>query len=145
MEMTRRTWIGVLVGAAAVAGSLAYLRDPPWLLGLSSGMRGWQIGTDGARYRWAAGHSSFFVPSDAGSIEIPLRATFDAPHDWPIVATITLDDRPVDRLVLSDAAWRRAVIILPSRHSRRVLRIDIRLDRTRDENHGVAVGEIRVR
>jgi hypothetical protein len=143
--MTRRTWIGVLVAAAAVAGSLAYLRDPTWLLGLSSGMRGWQTGSDGARYRWASGHSSFFVPSGAASVEIPLRATFDGPDDWPIVATITLDDRPVDRVTLSDAAWRRSVIVLPPPRSRRVRRIDIRLDRTRDENHGVAVGEIHIR
>jgi hypothetical protein len=145
MAMTRRRWIASLVAAAAAAGSLAYLRDPPWLLGVSSGMREWQTGTDGARYRWASGHSSFFVPSGAASIEIPLRAPFDRPDDWPIVATITLDDRPADRLTLSDAAWRRSVIVLPPRGSRRVRRIDIRLDRTRDENRGVAVGEIRIR
>jgi hypothetical protein len=145
MAMMRRRWIAWLVAAAVVASSLAYLRDPPWLLEVSSGMREWQTGADGARFRWTSGHSSFFVPSDAGSIEIPLRAAFDRPDDWPIVATITLDDRPADRVTLSDAAWRRSVIVLPPRGSRRVRRIDIRLDRTRDENRGVAVGEIRSR
>lgn len=143
--MTRRTWLGAVLAAAAIAGSLAYLRDPPWLLRVSSGMRAWQTGPDGTRYRWASGHSSFFVPSGAASIEIPMRAPFDGPNDWPIVATITLDDRPVDRLTLSDAAWHRSVIALPARSSRRVRRIDIRLDRTRNENHGVAIGEIRIR
>lgn len=128
--------------ALLVAGALAYLRDPAWLLQTASGMRNWERADDGTRYRWAGAHASFFVPSSARSIDIPLRTTFDSPADWPIVITVTLDDRPVDRLVLQSAAWRHSVIHLPAPGSRRVRRIDIRADRTRDENRAVQVGEM---
>jgi hypothetical protein len=136
--------IVVLALAAALAGGLSYLRDPPWLLRMTSGMRQWEAAADGTRFRWMGGHASLFVPSDARSAEIPLRTTFDAPGDWPIVVSITLDDRPVDRIVLSDGAWRYAVVRLPPPAGRRARRIDIRVDRTRDDNHGAAVGEIRL-
>jgi hypothetical protein len=88
------------------------------------------------------GHASLFVPSDAQAAEIPLRATFDAPGDWPILVSVSLDDRPVDRLVLVDATWRQAVVRLPPPGGRRVRRIDIRVDRMREDNRGAAIGVI---
>lgn len=141
--MTRA--VTVLIAVAALAGALAYLRDPPWLADQVSGLRGWQTDREGTRVRWTAGHASFFVPAEWTSLELPLRATFASPGDWPIVATIAIDDRPADRLVLADDTWRRVVLRLPPRDSRRVRRIDIRLDRVRDENHGILLGEVRGR
>ena len=135
----------VVVIAIAVVGAAAYLRDPPWLISVSSGMRGWEIDATGARVRWTGGHASFFVPADARTIELPLRTTFDRPDDWPITVSVAIDDRPADRLVLDDGRWHRAVLIMPPRGSRRVRRIDIRTDRTRDDNRGAALGEVVIR
>ncbi len=49
---------------AGIAGALAYLRDPPWLDHMESGFRRWETAADGTRYRWTAGHASFFVPAE---------------------------------------------------------------------------------
>jgi hypothetical protein len=139
--MIRRS-LALLVTLALAGAALAYLRDPPWLLATASGLRGWGTDRDGTRYRWTGGHASFFVPADWTTIELPLRATFESPADWPIAATVTIDDRPADRVVLADDSWRRLVVRLPPQGTRRVRRIDILLDRTRDGNRGVQLGEI---
>jgi hypothetical protein len=136
----RRRVILATISTLLLAAALISLRDPRWLLQSTSGLRQWEVAADGTRFRWTGGHASFFVSSAARTIEIPLRATFDRPGDLPIVVTITMDDRPVDRIVLSDAAWRRSFVRLPPRGSRRTRRIDIRVDRTRDDNHGVQLG-----
>jgi hypothetical protein len=146
---TRQRWslrrvLGLLLAAFALAGALAYLRDPPWLLGMTSGLRGWETARDGQRVRWAGAHASFFVPSNAESVRIPLRTTFDRVGEWPIAVAISVDDRPAGRLILSDTAWRESVIRLPPPGSRRVRRIDIRADRARDDNHAVQLGEITI-
>ena len=122
---------------------LAYLRDPPWLLATASGFGGWERGTDGARFRWMGGHASFFVPSDARSVELPVRAGFVG-ADWPVTVSVSIDDRPADRIVLSDGDWHSMMLRLPSPGRRRVRRLDIRLDRTRDEDRGAAIGEPRI-
>jgi hypothetical protein len=113
--MIRRS-LALLVTLALAGAALAYLRDPPWLLATASGLRGWGTDRDGTRYRWTGGHASFFVPA--------------------------IDDRPADRVVLADDSWRRLVVRLPPQGTRRVRRIDILLDRTRDGNRGVQLGEI---
>jgi len=128
----------------ALVAVLLYLRDPSWLLTTTSGMRGWEE-VAGRRFRWMGGHSSLFVPSEARLIEIPVRTTFDEPGDWPITVSISIDDRPGDQLVLADAEWHAIVLRMPPPGSRRVRRIDIRLDRTRDDNRGAAIGELAIR
>jgi hypothetical protein len=138
--MMRRILVAVALVAAAAA-SLAYLRDPVWLVNQTSGLRRWETDRDGTRFRWTSGHASFFVPSTWTIVELPLRASFDSPADWPIVATITIDDRPADRITFTDASWRRAVLRLPPGGARKVRRIDIRLDRTREDNRGLQLGE----
>jgi len=125
-----------------LAAALGYLRDPPWLATQSSGLRNWETGTDGTEFRWAGAHASLFVPANARDVRIPLRTTFDTTGDWPVTVSIAIDDQPVDRLVLSDAGWRESRIRLPPPGSRRVRRVDIRSDRTRDDNRAVQVGHI---
>ncbi|HEX6974233.1 MAG TPA: hypothetical protein VF147_07525 [Vicinamibacterales bacterium] len=139
--MTRRLLIALVLVAAAGA-ALAYLRDPGWLLTTTSGLRRWETDRDGTRFRWTSGHASFFVPSDWAIVDLPMRATFDSPADWPITATVTIDDRPADRITFTDGAWRLATLRLPPRGDRKVRRIDIRLDRTRDDNRGLQLGEV---
>jgi len=114
-------------------------------LSTTSGMRGWEVDANGARFRWMGGHASLFVPSSAHTIEIPLRTTFDQPGDWPITVSVSIDDRRADRVVLGDATWHSIVVQMPTPGSRKVRRIDIRLDRTRDDNRGAAVGEVGIR
>ena len=142
--MSRARWLAALMLAAALAWALAYLRDPPWLLHMTSGMRGSETARDGARVRWMGGHASFFVPSQAHAVILPLRTTFDDDGDWPVTVTISLDDRTVDRVVLADASWQRRIIPLPAPGGRRTRRIDIRVDRTRSDNRGAAIGAIAI-
>jgi hypothetical protein len=144
MVIRRRTMWALIAGIAAIA-VLAYLRDPPWLLSTASGMRPWETDRSGTRLRWMGGHASFFVPADARSIEIPLRTTFGRSDDWPIAVSVSIDDRSVDRLVLTDQRWRRLVLTMPTGGSRKVRRIDLRMDRTRDDNRAAAIGEIVLR
>jgi hypothetical protein len=133
----------VLLAAAIVL--LGYLRDPPWLLSTTSGLRAWETEADGTRVRWMGGHASLFVPSSARTVELPVRTTFDAPGDWPVTVTVAIDDRMGDRIVLSDGQWHSMLVRLPPAGRRKVRRLDIRLDRTRDDNHGAAIGELRIR
>ncbi len=139
--MTRRL-LATVLALLALAALLAYLRDPPWLVRVTSGVGRWETDPSGTRYRWMAGHASFFVPAGARTVDIPLRATFESPGDWPIAATITIDDSPADRLLFTDGAWKTSRLRLPPPGTRRVRRIDIRADRTRQGNRGLQVGEV---
>jgi hypothetical protein len=140
--MTRGHVAIAAVIIALAAPGLAYLRDPPWLIHMESGFRRWETDSTGVRYRWTSGHASFFVPSGATNVTIPLRTTFANPAEWPIAVTITIDDRAADRIVLSDDGWRSSTLRLPPGGRRRVRRIDLRADRARDGNRAVQVGEV---
>ena len=145
MALTRRRAVFVMAFLAAAIALLGYLRDPPWLLSTTSGMRAWETDADGTRVRWMGGHASLFVPASAHAVELPVRTTFDAPGDWPITVTVTIDDRTSNRLVLSDGEWHSMLVQLPAAGRRNARRLDIRLDRTREDNHGAAIGELRIR
>jgi hypothetical protein len=142
--MTRGTAVAAIVLTACIALALSYLRDPPWLLHTESGFRGWQQDADGRRWRWTGGHASFFVPSTASEVRIPVRTVFDQPGDWPITVSIAVDDRPADRITLSDDGWHASTLQMPSPDRRRTRRIDIRADRTRPGNRAVQIGEVQV-
>lgn len=133
-----------VAGAMLLVAALAYLHDPPWLSSNTYGFSRWETDPSGTPFRWIAGHASFFVPSTARSIDIPLRTTFDRRGDPPIAVTITIDDRPADRIVLTDATWRHSMLALPKPGRRRVRRIDLRIDRVREEGRGVLVGQATV-
>ena len=130
--------------AAALLAALAYLRDPPWLAGIASGFRAWETAPDGTRYRWTSGHASFFVPATATAVVIPVKTTFAA-GEPPVHLTIAIDDRPAARDLLTDDRWHPQTVQLPSPTSRRVRRVDIRVDRVRPGNRGAQIGEITVR
>jgi hypothetical protein len=138
------TVLAGLLLAATVLAAAGYLHDPPWLLSMTSGLRSWESDREGRRFRWMGGHASLFVPSSAPTIEIPLRTTFES-ADWPVTVNVAIDDRPGDRLVLSDGEWHTMVLRLPPGGRRRVRRIDIRVDRTHDVIRGAGVGEVRIR
>jgi hypothetical protein len=96
-------------------------------------------------FRWTTGHASFFVPADAVRVGIPLSGGSDSPGNAPVTTTITIDDRPAERLELTDGTWRTIVLRLPPPGGRRSRRIDLRVDRTQPGERGVRVGEIRIR
>jgi hypothetical protein len=144
VALTRRRTVLIMTFLAAPMVLLGYLRDPSWLLSTTSGMRAWETDVDGSRVRWMGGHASLFVPASARAVEIPMRTTFDS-GDWPVTATVAVDDRLTGRIVLSDDEWHSMLVQLPTGGRRRVRRLDIRLDRTRDDNHGAAIGELRLR
>ena len=140
--MTRRGWITTALAVVAAGSILAYLRDPVWLAHVESGLHGWRTGPDGVRYRWTTGHASFFVPSSAARLTIPVRVTFDQAGDPPVLVRIAVDDRPADEFELRDDRWTARRIVLPAPGSRRLRRIDIRVDRLRADHRGVQLGEI---
>jgi hypothetical protein len=143
--MRRRLGTGVLI--VAFAGMLWYLRDPSWLSAQTTGLRGWERGADGAPFRWSGGHASFFVPSDARHVRIPVATTFDAraPRgDEPMVVTFTIDDVRAGRALLADERVQAVTLQMPARGARRVRRIDVRTSITREGNHGVKIGEIAI-
>jgi hypothetical protein len=140
---TRHTTL--LASLLLVAATLAYLRDPAWLIRTDSGFRPWETGTDGTRYRWTGGHASFFVRSGAREIGVPIRTTFATSSDGPVTVTLSIDDRPAERLLLADDGWQRLTLPLPPPGSRHVRRIDIQVNRTRPGNRGVQVGDVQAR
>jgi hypothetical protein len=135
--MTRRRWTAVLVATLLILAALAYLRDPPWLIRVTSGMGRWETDRDGTRYRWTSGHASFFAASSTEWVTFRMRAPKSDPRDWPITATITVDDRPADVIKVNEEEWSVVRLRLPSRGGRKLRRIDVKLDRLRSENRGV--------
>jgi len=143
--MRGRTVLTGLLLTAAVVAAAGYLRDPPWLLSTTSGLRPWEGDKDGRRVRWMGGHASLFVPSSARMIEIPLHTTFETAGEWPVTVNVAIDDRVSERLVLSDGEWHTMRLWLPPAGGRKVRRLDIRVDRTREDNRGAAIGELTIR
>jgi hypothetical protein len=140
MVKARFAWTAT-VAAALIAG-MAYLRDPPWLIGQTTGLRRWEQHSGEPRFRWSGGHASFFVRADAAAVGIPVSTTFDARDARPMLVTISVDDRVAARLVLTDAAWRQVRVPLPPPAGRKVRRVDVRTSVTREGNHGVRIGEV---
>jgi hypothetical protein len=127
--------------AVAAAAALWYLRDPPWLIDQRTGLRPAERAADGTLFRWSGGHASFFVPSDAGTVHIPVATTFDARGTAPMVVSAFVDGELAARVLLESEAWQALTFELPRRGGRRVRRIDIRTSVVRDDNHGVKLGE----
>jgi hypothetical protein len=138
--MIRR--VALLTGLLVAIAVLIWLRDPSWLARMEYGFGAWEVDADGTRYRWTAGRASFFVPADASEVRVPLRVPVQ-PGDWPVIVSVALDGRPVDRLSIATDDWRASRLRLPPRGSRRFRRIDIHVDRTQGDR-GVQVGEVQV-
>jgi hypothetical protein len=134
-----------LIAAVIVTAGLVYLRDPGWLARVDSGLGRWETESDGTRYRWAGGHASFFIPSDATTVIIPVRTTFANASEPEIVLSVFLDDRHAGQLALRDDRWQTSTLRMPPRGGRHLRRIDLKSDRLRGENRAVQVGEVVVR
>jgi hypothetical protein len=141
---TRRPLLARAALALVAATLLAYLREPPWTASVTSGLRGWEMDADGQRFRWTTGRASFFVPSDAEVVHVPLRALMPPEDPRPFHVEILVDGRLVDRVTLGDERWqvsRLRVSPIPTR--RRFRRVDLRIDRAWGEwRLGVQLGEV---
>jgi len=143
--VTRKRLLAVVV-LLMVAAAAAYLHDPPWAGAITSGMRGWEEDPPGTRFRWTTGRASFFVPSRASMMTLPLRGVFPGKNGKPVVVSISVDDRWLADVELPDPdAWVRPSFPLPRRAtSRRFRRVDLRVNRTAVGAFilGVMTGEI---
>ena len=136
----------VLCVAVAVGAALAYLRDPAWLIELSSGFGHWQQDGD-TPFRWTKGRASFFVPAETKLVRVPLRARFRTMGDPPVLVRIDVDDAAASLVALGDERWTQAVVrMVPSRRRpRHVVRLDLHVSRTwGDRGLGVQVGVVTI-
>lgn len=119
----------------AVVAALAYLRDPPWLGSVTSGLRDWDHGDPAQIFRWTNGRASLFIPSSATAVMIPLRSAFPAPGGGPVVVEIRVDDRYLATVTLTDTReWVRHEFPLGNRPTnRRFRRIDFHVNRVIQE------------
>jgi hypothetical protein len=142
--MTRR--IAIAASCALLVGALAYLRDPSWSASITSGMYPWEEDPPGTRFRWTMERGSFFVPADASTMMLPLRAVFPGKTDRPVVVSVSVDDRWLADVALPDPeAWVKTSLPLPRHRTwRRFRRVDLRVNRTAVGAFilGVMTGEI---
>jgi len=127
--MTRRAWIAA--ACAALAGALAYLREPPWTEAVTSGLRPWEEDPPGTMFRWTFGRATFFGPADAATMTLPLRAVFPGPAGSPVTVDVRVDDRWLATIALSDpSSWVESTLPLGRRPAgRRFRRVDLRVSR----------------
>jgi hypothetical protein len=146
--MTRTRLLVVGATLLVIAGGAWWLHDPPWVASFTGGMREWTEDPPGTRFRWTNGHATFFVPSDATVVTLPLRAGFPGPDGMPVTVHVSVDDRWLADVSLSDPAeWVRTDLPMPRRlTSRRFRRIDLRVSRTIGPSIlGVQTGEVVLR
>jgi hypothetical protein len=127
-----RTRLWAVVACVLLLWVIGYLRDPPWLGQVTSGMRGWEEDPPGTRFRWTTGRASLFVPSDALAMTLPLRAVFPGPNGRPVTVSVSVDDRWIANIDLPRPdAWVRTLLPLPRRATtRRFRRVDLHVNRT---------------
>jgi hypothetical protein len=131
VTMTRAR-LAAAVACVLLVLAIGYLRDPPWAGQVTSGMRDWEEDPPGTRFRWTTGRASFFVPSDATAMTLPLRAVFPGPNGRPVTVTVSVDDRRLATIDLPQPdQWVRTALPLPRRATtRRFRRVDLHVSRT---------------
>lgn len=75
-------------------------------------LTGWRRTDDNLLYREAGAASSVFVPGEAGSITIPLRATGSGAT---MDVAIDLDGKPANVVHVEGDHWTSALVVLPAR------------------------------
>jgi hypothetical protein len=136
-------WLSVLAACAL----LAYLYNPPWLAGVTSGFGGWERDGAGVRFRWMGGRASFFIPAGAESVDIPFQPPVPPPSSEPFLIDVQVDGKRALQVALREGGWVTATLPIRSGATRRHFRrIDLFADRTWSERSlSVRVGEVTVR
>jgi len=145
--MTRANWFNAAAALVAAGIVLAYFYDPPWMGGVTSGLRGWEQDPPGTFFRWTTGRATFFVPSSATTMTVPLRAVFPGPNGTPVKVELRDDDRLLTTIELTDPdAWVRTTVPLKRGGRRRFRRIDLKISRVVGPFYlGVMTGEVVMR
>jgi hypothetical protein len=128
-----------------LAALLAWLRDPRWVGGVTSGLGRVVADVDGRPVRWTRGHAVFYVPAAAATLAIPLRARRPRPGYLPVTVRISIDDVLVDEIVIADEQWHlpRVAVGQMGGTWRRYRRVDLRLNRTwGPQRAGVLLGQV---
>lgn len=144
----RRHLLTIVAALAALGASAWYLYDPPWVADMTTGIRPWQQDPSGVRFRWTAGHASFYVPRDASTMTLPMRAWYPSTTGGPVIVRVNIDGRRVADVELrSPDEWIASTLPLPRRPThRRYRRVDLRVSRTVGQrNLGVALGVVQLR
>jgi hypothetical protein len=119
-----------LLALLIVAAIAAYLRDPPWAARVTSGLRGWEQDPPGTFFRWTNGRATFFIPSDAAAMTLPLRSVFAGPDGKPVTVDVSVDGRWLATVELDDPrAWVRPLLPLGRAPKRRYRRVDLHVSR----------------
>jgi hypothetical protein len=141
----RSKWRSAAAALVLLAAAI-HLHDPAWAGRVTSGLTSWQEDPPGTRFRWTAGRASFFVPSTATSMTLPLRAVFPGPAGGPTTVDVRVDDRFLATISLADpGAWIRTQLPLGRPKRRRFRRVDLTVNRVVPPFAlGVMVGEIAV-
>jgi hypothetical protein len=129
--MNRRQWFKLAARLLATVIVLGYLYDPPWIGGVTSGLRPWEQDPPGTFFRWTSGRATFFIPSSATMMTVPLRAVFPGPNGTPVTVEMRDNGRLVTTIELTEPdAWVRPTLRLKrSAGRRRFRRIDLRISR----------------
>ena len=146
--MIRRRRAARIVSALAVVAALAYLHDPPWLEGVTAGMRPWEQDPPGTLFRWTMGRATFYVPTNASTITVPMRSLFPGPNGAPVQVELRDDGRLLAtvELAMPDEWVRQTLPFKPYTGGRRLRRIDLRVSRVVPPfNLGVMTGRVEVR
>jgi hypothetical protein len=122
----------LVTAALLLVGAAAYLHDPPWIGQVTSGLLDWEEDPPGTRFRWTAGRATFYVPSDATTMVLPLRSYFGPEYRGAVTVRVDVDDRWLADIVLDNPdVWRRPTLPLPRRGSSRAYRrVDLHVSQT---------------
>ena len=137
-----------IVGVIAVVAALAYLRNPPWIEDVTSGMKPWDRDEFGVLYRWTEGHASFYIPSNVQTMNVPMRSGVATPDHSPVKVVLRQDGVLLGTVELPTVTeWVKPTLTLrPSRTGRPFQRIDLRVSRTFPPwSFGVMTGEVILR
>lgn len=137
-----------ILALLAVIGVLAYLRNPPWIEDVTSGMKPWDRDESGVLYRWTEGHASFYIPSNVQTMTVPLRSAVAGPDGAPVKVELRQDGAILGSIELTTpSAWTRPTFTLrPSKTRRPFQRIDLRVSRTFPPwSFGVMTGQVSFR
>jgi hypothetical protein len=127
LSMRRSRRLAPAAAALAAVAALAYLYDPPWAGGVTSGMGAWSADPSGTPFRSTAGRASFFVPANAKALMLPMQ-TPDV--NRTVTVEVRVDDRFLATIQLTHpGVWVRQELPLgPQRTRRRYRRVDLRVD-----------------
>ena len=134
----------LIVLICLLAAALAYLRDPPWVGAVTSGLGEWEREPSGIRFRWTSAHATFYVPSGAAAMTLPLKGVFGETDGHPGTVEVSVDDRWLGSFTLADSNWIRPRLpLVRGSTGRRYRRVDLRVSRTVGPRKlGVKLGEV---